>query len=72
MTMVALNDDRTKVVGVGSIEARWLVNEGDVSEYQKHARSQPKMQAKMKAEGEERIRAQAEAAKNAADAKAKA
>lgn len=55
MTMVALDAPREKVVPVGSIEARWMVNEGDVSEYLKGAKKHPKMQALMKREAEDRL-----------------
>lgn len=54
MTMVALDAPRTKVVATGSIEARWMVNEGDVAEYLKGAKKHPKMQAAMKAQAEQR------------------
>lgn len=48
MTMVALNAERSKVVPVGSLEARWMVNEGDASDYIKAAKKHPKMQALMR------------------------
>jgi hypothetical protein len=70
MAMVALDAPRTKVVPTGSLEARWLVNEGDVSEVLKHAKKHPKMQALMKAEAEQRLEAEKVAAEQAALEKA--
>jgi len=55
MTMVALDAPRKKVVETGSIEARWMVNEGDVADVLKHAKKHPKMQAFMEAEARERL-----------------
>ena len=55
MTMVALDAPRTKIVPTGSIEARWMVNEGDVSEVLKHAKKHPKMQALMKDQADDRL-----------------
>lgn len=55
MAMVALDAARTKVVPNGSIEARWMVEEGEVSEYLKDAKKHPKMQALMKEQAEQRL-----------------
>lgn len=55
MAMVALDAARTKVVPTGSIEARWMVNEGDVADVLKAAKKQPKMQALMKAQEAARL-----------------
>jgi len=55
VTMVALDAPRRKVVPTGSIEARWMANEGDVSEYMKGAKKQPKMQALMEGQAEDRL-----------------
>lgn len=55
MAMVALDAPMKKVVPAGSLEARWLVNEGEVGEYQKHARKHPKMQALMEEQAKARI-----------------
>jgi hypothetical protein len=53
--MVALNADMTKVVPTGSLEARWMVQEGEVHEYQKHAKKHPKMQALMREQADKRL-----------------
>lgn len=66
MTMVALDAPRTKVVPTGSIEARWMVNEGDVAEYLKGAKKHPKMQAAMKEQAEQRLEAEKAARETAA------
>lgn len=66
MAMVALDAPRTKVVPTGSLEARWMVNEGDVSEYIKAAKKAPKMQDLMKAEAKQRQDDEDEAKKTAA------
>jgi len=56
MAMVAMNADRTEVVkDPGAIEARWMVNDGDVKTYLEHARKHPKMQELMRAEAEKRL-----------------
>lgn len=67
MTMVALDAPRTKVVPTGSIEARWMVNEGDVADVLKHARKHPKMQALMKDEAEARAEDEKRSAQIAKD-----
>jgi hypothetical protein len=70
MGMVAMNADRTAVVDAGSIEARWMVNDGDVGDYMKHAKKHPKMQELMRAEAEKRLEDEKTAAENAALEKA--
>jgi ABC-type dipeptide/oligopeptide/nickel transport system ATPase component len=70
VAMVAMNADRTAVVEAGSIEARWMVNDGDVSEYLKHAKKHPRMQELMRAEAEKRLEDEKLAAENAALEKA--
>lgn len=70
MAMVAMNADRTAVVETGSIEARWMVNDGDVAEYLKQAKKHPKMQELMRAEAEKRLADEKLAAENAALEKA--
>lgn len=67
MTMVAMDAPRTKVVPTGSIEARWMVNEGDVADVLKHARKHPKMQALMKDEAEARAEDEKRSAQIAKD-----
>ena len=71
MSMVALDAPRTKVVPTGSIEARWMVNEGDASDYIKEARKAPKMQELMTQEAAGRLEAEKESAKVAAADKAR-
>jgi hypothetical protein len=66
MAMVGMNADRTKVVDAGAIEARWMVQDGDVNDYLKHARKHPKMQELMRAEAEKRLEDEKTAAENAA------
>jgi hypothetical protein len=66
VAMVAMNADRTKVVEAGSIEARWMVQDGDVNEILKHARKHPRMQEVMRAEAEKRLEDEKLAAENAA------
>ena len=66
MTMVALDAPRTKVVPTGSIEARWMAQEGDVSDYIKGAKKHPKMQALMKDEAEARLEGEKRSAATAA------
>jgi len=66
MTMVALDAPREKVVETGSIEARWLVNEGDASTYIREAKKQPKMQALMKSQAKDRLADERKAAEQAA------
>jgi hypothetical protein len=70
MAMVAMNADRTKVVEADSIEARWMVNDGDVAEYLKHAKKHPKMQELMRAEAEKRLEDEKKSAEDAALEKA--
>lgn len=71
MAMVALNADRTEVVkDPGAIEARWMVNDGDVGAYLKEAKKHPKMQELMRAEAEKRLEDEKLAAENAALEKA--
>lgn len=70
MTMVALDAPRTKTVPVGSLEARWMVNEGDVTDYLKNAKKHPKMQALMKDQAEQRLEDEKKAAEQAAVEKA--
>jgi len=55
MSMVALDAPRKKVVPTGSLEARWMVNEGDAAEYIKAAKKHPKMQAMMDTQAEQRV-----------------
>lgn len=55
MTMVALDAPRKKVVPTGSIQARWMVDEGEVAAYLEDARKQPKMQALMGDQAEQRL-----------------
>lgn len=55
MTMVALDAPRKKIVPTGSLEARWMVDEGDVAEFIKEAKKQPKMQDLMETEAKQRI-----------------
>jgi hypothetical protein len=70
MAMVAMNADRTSVVDTGAIEARWMVNDGDVGDYLKHAKKHPRMQELMRAEAEKRLEDEKLAAENAALEKA--
>lgn len=70
MAMVALNADRTKVVNTGSIEARWLVDEGEVADVMREARKHPKMQALMKDEADKRLADEKVSKENAALEKA--
>jgi meiotically up-regulated gene 157 (Mug157) protein len=64
--MVALDAPRKKVVPTGSIEARWLVDEGEVPEYLAYAKKQPKMQALMEEQAKLRLEDEAKSAKAAA------
>lgn len=66
MTMLALDAPRTKQVPNGSIEARWMVNEGDVADYIKAAKKQPKMQELMKSQAEDRLADEKKARETAA------
>jgi len=66
MAMVALDAARTKIVPTGSIEARWMVNEGESAEYIADARKHPKMQALMKAQAEQRLEDEKRAKETAA------
>lgn len=66
MAMVALDGARTKIVPTGSLEARWLVNEGEVEMYVKDAKKHPKMQALMKAQAERRLEDEKRAKETAA------
>jgi hypothetical protein len=66
MTMVALDAPRKKVVPLGSIEARWLFQEGDVADAKKYAAKHPKMQALMEAEAETRLEDEKKAKETAA------
>ena len=71
MAMVALDAARTKVVPAGSIEARWMVNEGEASEFIADARKHPKMQEQMNAQAAQRAADEKEAASRAAADKAR-
>lgn len=66
MGMIALDAARTKVVPADSIEARWLVNEGEASDFIRHAKKHPKMQALMREQQAEREKSQKLAAQQAA------
>jgi meiotically up-regulated gene 157 (Mug157) protein len=68
--MVAMNADRTKVVETGSLEARWIVNDGDVKAYIEHARKHSKMQELMREQADKRLEDEKLAAENAALEKA--
>jgi hypothetical protein len=70
MTMVALDAPRKKVVPLGSLEARWLVDEGEVSEYLKDAKKHPKMQALMAVEADKRLEDEKKAVERLAEEKA--
>lgn len=70
MTMVALDAPRKKVVPTGSIEARWLVDEGEVAEYLKDAKKHPKMQELMSGEAEKRLQDEKTAVERLAEEKA--
>lgn len=65
MAMIALDAPRKKEVPVGSIEARWMINEGDKSEYIREAKKQPKMQALMEQQAEQRLADEKVAQENA-------
>ena len=71
MTMVALDAPRTKVVKTGSLEARWMVDEGEVAEYLKEAKKQPKMQALMAEQAADRLEDEKRSAEAAAQEKAR-
>ena len=66
MAMVALDAPRKKVVPAGSIEARWMVDEGEASEFIKDAKKHPKMQALMEEQAKERLADERKAAEQAA------
>lgn len=66
MAMVALDAPRKKIVPTGSIEARWMVDEGEASEYIREARKHPKMQALMENQAKDRLADEKKAAENAA------
>jgi len=66
MAMVALDAARTKIVPTGSLEARWMVNEGDAADYIADAKKHPKMQALMKAQAEQRLEDEKRAKETAA------
>lgn len=66
MAMVALDAPMTKVVPLGSLEARWLVNEGEVEMYTKHAKKHPRMQALMKDQAAQRLEDEKRAKEQAA------
>ncbi len=55
MAMVALDAPRKKTVPVGSIEARWMIQESEVDMYLKDAKKHPKMQALMADQAEQRL-----------------
>lgn len=69
MTMIALDAARTRAVPAGSLEARWLVDEGEVAEYVKAAAREPLMQALMVEQAKARLSQEeaAVAAKEATD-----
>jgi hypothetical protein len=71
MTMVALDAPRKKVVPVGSLEARWMVDEGEVADYLKDARKHPKMQALMADQADARIEDEKISANRLAEDKAR-
>ncbi len=72
MAMVALNFDRTAVVDTGSLQARWMVQEGEVGEFMKEARKHPKMQELMRAQEATRLEDEVKSAERAAAEAARA
>jgi hypothetical protein len=69
--MVALDAPRKKVVPIGSLEARWMVDEGEVAEYLKDAKKHPKMQTLMADEAEKRLEDEKESAQRLVEDKAR-
>jgi hypothetical protein len=70
--MVALNHDRTKVVPPEALEARWMVQEGEVANYLKEAKKQPRMQALMQEQEADRLKAEEKSAERLAAETARA
>lgn len=66
MAMVALDAPRKKIVPAGSIEARWMVEEGEANDMIRDAKKQPKMQAVMEEQAKERLADEKKAAEQAA------
>ena len=66
MAMVALDAPRKKVVPKGSLEARWMVDEGEVDAYLKDAKKQPRMQAFMEDQAAQRLADEKKAKEQAA------
>lgn len=66
MPMVALDAPMKNVVPRDSIEARWMVDEGEVARYKDHAKKHPKMQAHMVDQAKARLEDEKRAAETAA------
>jgi hypothetical protein len=66
MPMVALDAPRKKIVPMGSIEARWVVEQGEVDAYIKDAKKQPRMQALMEEQAAQRLADEKKAKEQAA------
>lgn len=63
--MVALDAARRRLVPMGSLEARWLVDEDEVDLYIKDAATQPLMQAEMDRQAARRLEDEAASAEMA-------